>query len=50
MARIGNNVERITSERTQDLGNVILEADERLDKVNTQWQSLGFGMANGIAA
>ena len=40
----------LTSERTQDLGKVTLEADERLNKLNFQWQSLRFGMAKEIAA
>ena len=39
LARIGNNSERISSERTQDLGNVTLEADERLNQLNFQWQN-----------
>ena len=39
----------LTSERTQDLGKVTLEADERLNKLNFQWQSLRFGMAKEIA-
>ena len=50
MARIGNNIENNSERIPRFRKYATRAADERLNQLNFQWQSLRFGMAKEIAA